>query len=130
MLRINENPKKKPAKKVTFESPSLNQKKGIDMLITLNLTPKQALTGPEVDDHLKILVIKEKPNFMYNPKICSEELNDDGDVCIMNIIYQNYLGEEQTITISEDIGGEIKQAINHLNNGIPRKKRNANKPRN
>ena len=127
MLKIKNNLPIKPPRDAVFETPEINQKLGVEMLITLNTTTKRVLTGPDVDEDMKILVMKDKPNFLFNPKIDSEELNDDGDVCIMNIKYQSYQGNEMQLEISEDLGGEIKQAIDYLNNGRPRKKRNANK---
>jgi len=114
MLRIKDNPIKKPAKDCTFATPDLLKQYGIDMLIALNMTPRIALTGPEVSIDSKILVTKEKPHFLFNPKSLQSEQNNS----TIHITYKTYLGETRQVTLTDN--GSIAQAIDHLNNGIQR----------
>jgi len=120
MLKIKDKPQKKPAKDVTYSAPTTNQKQGIEMLIALNLTPRSALTGPDVGLDAKILVTKIKPHFFFNPSI--KDLQKDQEDSTIHISYTNYLGNEKQITISDE-DGEIGKAIDRLHNGIKRAKR-------
>lgn len=120
MLSIKDKPQTKPAQDVTFEQPMQNQKIGIEMLITLNTTNRELVTGPEVDLDSKILVTKEKPHFFFNPTYSA--LNNADNDSIIEIQYQNYLGNEKTLTV-EDKDNNLRTAIDHLNNGKPRKQR-------
>ena len=115
MLRIKTNPKKSPAKDVTFENIDTLKQTGVEMLIAVNMTPKLTVTGPEVNIDSKILVTKAKPHFFYNPK-CLQENPESSTICIS---YNNYLGEEIQVTMTDE-DGAIRQAIDHLHNGINR----------
>ena len=115
MLRIKSNPQKKPAQDVTFESPATLKQNGVEMLIAVNMSPKMAVTGPEVGIDAKILVTKEKPHFFFNPKVLQNESKDSTIV----ISYTNYQGEESQVTIADE-DGSIGVAINQLHNGIER----------
>lgn len=125
MLRIKTSPLKKPAGDAIFESPTANQKLGIEMLIALNTSAKTVLTGPEVGVDAKILVTKEAPHFFYNPYVPDVVSLDDKDLerfiedSIVTIRYNNYQGEEAVVTLKDD-GGAIRLAINQLHNGIER----------
>ena len=120
MLRIKTNPKKSPAKDVTFENISALTQTGIDMLIAVNMTPNTLVTGPEVGIDSKILVTKATPHFFFNPK-CLQNNTKDSTIVIN---YTNIHGEETEITMLDE-DGSIWQAIDHLHNGIKR----ANKKR-
>jgi len=121
MLRIKGNPQKKPAQNVTFESPSSLKQNGVDMLIALNMTPGTVLTGPEVGLDAMVLVTKETPHFFYNPAVVLDETNlhQSGDYSIISISYTNYQGEDRQVTLGDE-DGAIRQAIDHLHNGIER----------
>lgn len=120
MLSIKDKPLKKAAQEVTFEQPMVNQKTGVEMLITLNTTSREFLTGPDVDLDSKILVTKANPHFFFNPTYTV--LNNDDTDSIIEIQYQNYLGNEKKLTV-EDEDETLRVAIDHLNNGKPRKQR-------
>ena len=119
MLRIKSNPLKRVPKDATFESPASNQKKGIEMLIALNTTTRAVLTGPDVGVDSKILVTKDKPHFLFNPRIVSKNLHSDAKSYKLDIMYRTYAGEEAEISFI-DCTSEIEQAIDNLNNGIKR----------
>jgi hypothetical protein len=115
MLRIKDNPLKKPAGDVTFESADTLKQTGIDMLIALNMTQRTCVTGPEVSIDSKILVTKQKPNFLFNPKLLQENEKDR----TIDITYKTFQGNEtHTTLVDED--GSIKQAIDNLHHGIKR----------
>jgi len=115
MIRIRSNPQKKPAQDVTFESPATLKQNGVEMLIAVNMTPKMVVTGPEVGIDAKIIVTKEKPHFFFNPKVLQFGIKDSTIV----ISYTTYQGESQEITLTDECGA-IRQAIDHLHNGIER----------
>ena len=115
MLKIKTNPKKSPAKEVTFENTAALKQTGVEMLIAVNMTPNHVITGPEVNLDSKILVTKAKPHFFYNPKC----LQNDPEECTICISYKNYLGEDNQVTMTDE-DGAIWQAIDHLHNGIKR----------
>jgi len=123
MLRIKDNPLKKPASDVTFEVPATNQKQGIEMLIALNLTTRTLVTGPDVGLDSKILVTKAKPHFYFNPTITEpKDLQTDPEPSTIHLSYTNYLGSTKEITLIDE-DGEIKKAIDRLHNGIDRAQR-------
>ncbi len=115
MIQIKDKPQKKPAKDVTFESPATLKQTGVEMLIAVNTTTKTVVTGPEVGIDAKILVTKEKPHFFFNPKVLQFGIKDSTIV----ISYTTYQGEEAQVTIADECGA-IRQAIDHLYNGIAR----------
>jgi peptide deformylase len=118
MLRIKDNPLKKPASEVTFDSVDTLKQNGIDMLIALNMTRKTCVTGPEVSIDAKILVTKQRPHFLFNPKIL--QVNEKS--ATIDITYKTYQGEDaQTTLVDED--GSIMQSIDNLHNGIKRANR-------
>ena len=93
------------------------------MLISLNTTNREFLTGPDVGLDAKILVTKEKPHFFFNPTFTvPESLNNAEDDSIIEIQYQNYLGNEKKLVL-EDKDRIIRGAVEYLNNGRPRKTR-------
>jgi len=120
MLKIKDKPLRKPASDVTFDTPATNQKRGIEMLIALNLSSRTAVTGPDVGLDSKILVTKAKPHFFFNPAI--DNLQDKQEDSTIHISYTNYLGNEKQIVLTDD-DGEITKAIDRLHNGIKRKKK-------
>lgn len=123
MLRIKDKPKTKATQKVPFDKPQQVQKLGVEMLITLNTTSRDLLIGPEVDEDLCILVTKIKPHFFFNPTYSApESLNNPNDDSIIEICYQNYLGNDKKLVL-EDTDHIMRTAIDYLNNGRPRKKR-------
>jgi len=120
MLRIKDKPLKKPAADVTFEAPTTNQKRGIEILIALNLSSRTVLTGPDVGLDSKILVTKAKPHFFFNPAI--DNLQSNKDESTIHISHTNYLGNEKQTTMTDE-DGEIRKAIERLHHGIKRAKR-------
>jgi hypothetical protein len=120
MLSIKDKPQTKAAQNVTFEQPMQNEKICIEMLITLNTSNREVITGPDVDINSKILVTKEKPHFFFNPMYV--ELNNSKDDSIIEIQYQNYAGDSKTLVV-EDRNRTLRTAIDYLNNGKQRKKR-------
>ena len=115
MLRIKNNPQKKPAQDVTFDSPSTLKQQGVEMLIAVNMSTKTVVTGPEVGIDAKIIVTKEKPHFFFNPKVLQNEPKDS----TIAIQYTTYQGEVSQVTLADE-DGAIGVAINQLHNGIER----------
>ena len=123
MLSIIEKPKAKAAKKLSFQKPPKVQKTGVEMLIALNTTDREYLIGPEVGEDAQILVTKIKPHFFFNPSYTvPESLNTSEDDSIIEISYQNYLGTEKKLVVTDE-NKKLRTAIDHLVNGRPRKKR-------
>lgn len=120
MLSIKDKTQTKAAEDVEFDQPMVNQKHGVEMLIALNTTNKQLLIGPEVDLDSKILVTKESPNFFFNPTYTL--LNDNNSDSTIEIQFQNYLGNKKKLTLADD-DQKLRDAIDQLNNGKPRKRR-------
>ena len=68
MLQLIE-PEQKEIQDVEFSNHFKNQKRGLEMLYTLNKTDRDYLIGPDVDDYRKIVVIKDAPKFLFNPEL-------------------------------------------------------------
>jgi len=115
MLKLKDKPKLKAPSDATFESPEKLQKIGIDMLIALNVLSKTVLVGPEVGIDMKIMVLKEKPNFLYNPKLLQTDIKDS----ILTITYQDYQGNQLLVELPSDT--EIEKAVFWLTTGISKK---------
>ena len=123
MLSIKEKPKAKAAEKLSFEKPQQVQKLGVEMLIALNMSKRDLLTGPEVGVDSCVLVTKIKPHFFFNPSYnVPESLNSPENDSIIEIRYQNYLGNDKKLVI-DDTHKTLRTAIDIINNGRPRKKR-------
>lgn len=126
MLKLKEKPQTKAAQNVTFDQPVQNQKIGIEMLISLNTTNKEVITGPDFDIDQKILVTKLKPHFFFNPTyIVPEDLNIPNSDSIIKVNYQDYMGNQTDLAVN-DASRILREAIDYINNGRKRKRKAKN----
>lgn len=120
MLKIIK-PKKQPAGIVEFDNPLKLQDLGIEMLITLNMSSKKTLCGPEIGDETQILVIKESPHYLYNPVVSSKDLLSTEEHAILSIEYQDHNGNHKFLDI-ENNQKEILMVLDYLQTGKMKEK--------
>lgn len=119
-------PKKTNIKEVEFAKPFLNQKLGLEMLITLNATDKDFLIAPEVGKQVRIVVIKDKPNYLFNPVL---EYKDEDNIKDF-VKFTDYLGNHKRIDMTPLLETAVKSlepTKRKSKKKTARKKTNANK---
>lgn len=114
-------PKKIKITECDFGTPFNNQKLGLEMLIALNTTDREFLIGPEVGKQIRLIVVKEKPNYLFNPSL--DYLDDDETTPI--IVFYDYMGNKQRTPVTDILTTALK-SLEPTKRKV-RKKVNANK---
>lgn len=102
MLKLVKKIKKGKPTDCTFDRAFENQKIGIEMLMCCNMNNRDCVTGPEVGLDANIITQREKPHYLFNPR-----LTDDGDIA-----HSDYLGNE---TVIEEPAEYLLNALEQMN---------------
>lgn len=100
MLKLAKKIKKGKPADCVYDKPFENQKIGIEMLMCCNMNNRDYVTGPQVGLNINIIAHRDKPHYLFNPRL---EKN--------TLYYTDYLGNEM---IYNDFPEYLLEALEKL----------------
>ena len=101
MLKLVKKIKKGKPADCTFDRTFENQKMGIEMLMCCNMNNRDYVTGPEVGLDANIIAHREKPHYLFNPRLVDDV-----------VVHADYLGNE---TVINNPPAYLLEALEKLN---------------